>query len=158
MKCAQIHPNLAAFVVGGLEPEEAAEVEDHLASCPGCTNELRELQKVNRALDAAPPPATPPAYLKDEILSRVRAEGLSTSNTDEPEEPSPSEERTGSSRTFRFDRFKDLRIILPSAAAAIVAILALGIVFGLLREEPPVATIQLLPTPRRPPGLKDTGV
>jgi hypothetical protein len=155
MKCAHIHPNLAAFVVGGLEPEEAAEVEDHLASCPGCTNELRELQKVNRALDAASPPATPPAYLKDEILSRVRAEGLSTSNTDEPEEPSPSEERTGSSRTFRFDRFKDLRIILPSAAAAaIVAILALGIVFGLLREEPPVATIQLLPTPQEAAGLK----
>jgi anti-sigma factor RsiW len=41
MKCAEIHPNLAAFVVGGLEPKEAAEVEDHLASCPGCTNELR---------------------------------------------------------------------------------------------------------------------
>ena len=26
MRCAEIHPNLAAFVVGGVEPEEAAEV------------------------------------------------------------------------------------------------------------------------------------
>jgi anti-sigma factor RsiW len=36
MRCAEIHPNLAAFVVGGLEPEEAAEVKGHLASCPSC--------------------------------------------------------------------------------------------------------------------------
>src|SRR5215208_5208762 len=65
MKCAQIHPNLAAFVLGGLEPEEAAEVGRHLASCPGCRRELEEFRKVNRALDAAPPPADPPARLKD---------------------------------------------------------------------------------------------
>jgi anti-sigma factor RsiW len=39
MKCAQIHPNLAAFVVGGLEPEEAAEVEGYLTYCPGCRDE-----------------------------------------------------------------------------------------------------------------------
>jgi Anti-sigma-K factor rskA, C-terminal/Putative zinc-finger len=154
MNCAEIHPNLAAFVLRGLEPEEAAEVEVHLASCPGCTNELRELQKVNRALDAAPSSATPPAYLKDEILSRVRAEELSTSNTEESEASSTLEEHTASSRTSRFDRFKVLRIILPSAAAAaFVAILALGIVFGPLREEPPVATIQLVPTPQEAAGL-----
>jgi hypothetical protein len=34
MKCAEIHPNLAAFVVGGLEHKEAAEIDGHLASCP----------------------------------------------------------------------------------------------------------------------------
>jgi hypothetical protein len=28
-KCAEIHPNLTAFVVGGLEPEEAAQIEGH---------------------------------------------------------------------------------------------------------------------------------
>ena len=39
MKCAQIHPNLAAFVLSGLEPEEAAEVEGHLTYCPGCRDE-----------------------------------------------------------------------------------------------------------------------
>jgi anti-sigma factor RsiW len=93
MKCAQIHPNLAAFVVGGLEPKEAAEVRGHLASCPGCRHELEELRKVNRALEAAPPPADPPAYLKDEILSLVRAEGLSPSNKEEPEESSSLEEQ-----------------------------------------------------------------
>jgi len=123
MKCADIAPNLGAFVLGGLEPEEAAEIRHHLAFCLGCRNEPRELEKVNQALEAAPPPADPPGYLKDEILSRVRGE-----------EPVPSES------SFRF--------LLPLAAAtALVTIITLG-VFLSLQPEPPVSTIvQLAPTP-----------
>jgi hypothetical protein len=155
MKCAEIHPNLAAFALGGLEPEEAAEVRRHLASCPGCQKELEEIETVRHSLEAAPPPAAPPVYLKDEILSRVRAEGLSPSIKEEPEESSSLEEQTGSSRTSRFNRFKNLRIILPSvAAAAVVAMVTLGVFFGFMREELPVATIQLVPTPDEAAGLK----
>jgi hypothetical protein len=152
MRCAEVHPNLAAFVLDGLEPEEAAEVQRHLASCPRCQDEVRELRKVNRALEAAPPPADPPSYLKEGILSRVRAERLSVSDKEEPQ-GSSFEDRTGSSRTSRFNRLKDLRVVLPSAAA-IVAFVALGAFFGFLREEPPVATIQLVPTPREAAGLE----
>jgi len=153
MRCAEIHPNLAAFVLDGLEPEEAAEIRRHLASCPRCQDEARELRKVNRALEAAPPPADPPSYLKEGILSRVRAERLSVSDKEEPQ-GSSFEDRTGSSRTSRFNRLKDLRVVLPSAAAAIVAFVALGVFLGFLREEPPVATIQLVPTPREAAGLE----
>ena len=157
MRCAEVHPNLAAFVLEGLEPEEAAEIQRHLASCPRCQDEVRELRKVNRALEAAPPPADPPSYLKDGILSRVRAERLSVSDKEESQ-GSSLEDRTGPSRTSRFNRLKDLRVVLPSAAAAaIVAFVALGVFFGFLREEPPVATIQLVPTPARPSGSKGTG-
>ena len=153
MRCAEIHPNLAAFVLDGLEPEEAAEIRRHLASCPRCQDEARELRKVNRALEAAPPPADPPSYLKEGILSRVRAERLSVSDKEEPQ-GSSIEDRTGSSRTSRFNRLKDLRVVLPSAAAVIVAFVALGVFLGFLREEPPVATIQLVPTPREAAGLE----
>ena len=156
MKYAEVHPNLAAFVLGGLEPEEAAEVRLHLDSCPDCRSELEELWSVNRALDAAPPPATPPTYLKGEILSRVRAEQLSTSTkAGASEESSSLEEKRRSHRTSRFDRFKEFRLVLPSAAAAaLVAVTALGVFFGFLREEPPVATIQLIPTPQEAAGLE----
>lgn len=153
MRCAEVHPNLAAFVLDGLEPEEAAEIRRHLASCPRCQDEARELRKVNRALEAAPPPADPPSYLKEGILSRVRAERLSVSDKEEPQ-GSSFEDRTGSSRTSRFNRLKDLRVVLSSAAAAIVAFVALGVFLGFLREEPPVATIQLVPTPREAAGLE----
>jgi anti-sigma-K factor RskA len=153
MSCAEVHPNLATFVLDGLEPEEAAEVQRHLASCPRCQDEVRELRKVNRALEAAPPPADPPSYLKDGILSRVRTEQRSVSEMKEPQ-GSSFEDRAGSSRTSRFNRLKDLRVVLPSTAAVIVAFAALGVFFGFLREEPPVATIQLVPTPREAVGLE----
>jgi anti-sigma-K factor RskA len=141
MMCAEVHPNLAAFALGGLEPEEAAEVRRHLGSCAGCQRELEELEKVNRVLEVAPPPAVPPAYLKGEILSRVR------SNKEGTEQSSSLEVQRRSHRTSGFNRLKELRIVLPSAAAvALVAVIGLGIFFGFLREEPPVATIQLIPT------------
>jgi len=156
MKCTEAHPNLAAFVLGGLEAEEAAEVRHHLDSCPGCQRQLEELRKVNRALEAAPPPTAPPAYLKGEILSRVRAEQLSRSNkVVAADGSSPREEQRRSHSTSRFNRFKKLRIVLPSAAAAaLVAVITLGVFFGLLREETPVATIQLIPTPQEAVVLK----
>jgi len=156
MTSAEVHPNLAAFVLGGLEPEEAAEIQRHIASCADCQSELEELWSVNRALDAAPPPVAPPAYLKGEILSRVRTERLSPSNTAGCAESSSSmEEQRRSHRASRFDRIKNLRIVLPSAAAAaLVAAIALGVFFGFLREEIPVATIQLIPTPQEAVGLK----
>jgi anti-sigma-K factor RskA len=141
--------------LGGLEPEEAAEIQRHIASCAGCQGELEELEKMNRALDAAPPPAAPPAYLKEEILSRVRAEQLPPSNKEGTEASSSLEEKRRSRRTSRYNRFKNLRLALPSAAAAaVVAMMALGVFFGFSREEPPVATIQLIPTPQEAAGLK----
>jgi len=157
MKCVDIHPNLAAFALGGLEPYEAAEVRRHLASCPGCQKELRELEEVNHALEAAPSPsADPPAYLKDEILARLRASVRAEERTLSNEEESPSLEERGTPKAPRFARFKQLRIILPSvAAAAVVAVIALGIFFGFLREEAPVATIRLIPTPEEAAGLKE---
>ena len=156
MTCAEVNSNLAPFVLGGLEPEEAAEIQRHIASCADCQSELEELWSVNLALDAAPLPAAPPAYLKGEILSRVRAERLSPSNkAGRAERSSSLEEQRSSHRTSRFNRFKELRLVLPSAAAAaLVAVIALGVFFGLLREETPVATIQLIPTPQEAIGLK----
>ena len=156
MKCAEVHSNLAAFALGGLEPAESVEVRHHLASCSSCQTELRELEKVNHALEAAPSPsADPPAYLKDEILARARAEEPSLSNKEESEEPSSVEDHSRSSRTSRLNHIKALRVILPSvAAAAVVAMIALGVFFGFLREEAPVATIQLVPTPQEAAGLE----
>ena len=152
MKCAEIHPNLAAFVLDGLE---AAEVRLHVASCPGCQSELEELRKVNRALDAAPPPTVPPAYLKGEVLARVHAERLSPSNeAGTVNESSSLEEQVRSHRTSRFNLFKELRIARPSVVAALVATIVLGVFFGFLREEPPVATIQLIPTPQEAAKLE----
>ena len=131
MNCSEVHPNLGAFVLGGLESEEEVELQRHLAFCPTCRDELREFEEVSQALKATPPLADPPAYLKDEILAYVRAEGPSASNEERP--------------SFRDSRFKNLRFVIPGvAAAAVVAIVALGAFIG-LHTGSPVATIQLTP-------------
>ena len=45
MKCTEAHPNLAAFVLGGLEAEEAAEVRYHLDFCPGCQDNSKSFAR-----------------------------------------------------------------------------------------------------------------
>ena len=142
------HPDLTAFVMGGLDPEEARETRRHLASCSHCRIELEELQKVNRALEAASPSVDPPDYLKDEILTRLRAERTARLEYAEPERPSLSEEHTKSPGASRF------RLLSGVAAAAVVAVVALGILFGLPRVEAPVATVALVPTPEEAAGLE----
>src|SRR4051812_45194714 len=112
-KCAEVHPNLAAYVLGGLGSEEETEVRRHLALCPSCREKLKEFEEVRQALEAAPPLPDPPPHLKDEILSYVRAE-----------EPHPSDEELS---FFRGPRSRIRRLLVPSAAAAaLVAVIALG--------------------------------
>jgi anti-sigma factor ChrR (cupin superfamily) len=41
--CAELRESLGAYVLGALEPDEAAAVEAHLASCERCRDELAEL-------------------------------------------------------------------------------------------------------------------
>jgi len=137
MKCAEVRLQLGAFVLGGLEPDEAAQIRRHLASCSGCQNEFRELAEINQILGALPPPADPPGHLKDAVLSRVRRE-----------EPSSSNKRASS---------KNLRFALPVvAAAALIAIVAIGILSS-LKVEPPVITVELIPTPTLRDELRAEG-
>jgi hypothetical protein len=129
MRCAEVRSNLGAYVLGGLEPEEAAEVRRHLAFCSSCQNELEELEGINQPLTAAPPLADPPDNLKDEILSRMREEMRLSSL---------KKEQTSS---------KSLPLIFPGiAAAALVCIVGLGTLFG-LQVQSSVTTVGLIATP-----------
>ncbi len=128
MRCEDASSNLAAFVSGGMEPEEAAEMERHLAACSACREEREELERVHAALQAAPPPVDPPDHLKDEILSRMRAR-----------EGSESDPPAGERRSW------SLRVAIAGVAAAVAVMVAVWILPDLLRG-PPVATIRLVPT------------
>jgi hypothetical protein len=144
MNYPERHPDLTAFVLRELDPEASEEIRRHLASCPRCRDELEGLQKVNRALEAAPPPVDPPDYLKDEILTRLRAEKESRS---EPELPASSERRMKSPKAPRF------HLLSGVAVAAAATVVVFGIFFGLPRAEAPVATVALVPTSEEAAGL-----
>ncbi|MFD1930734.1 zf-HC2 domain-containing protein [Nonomuraea mangrovi] len=50
MTCEEVRLSLGAYTLGALDPEEALEIEVHLASCEGCTDELMELEGVSSFL------------------------------------------------------------------------------------------------------------
>jgi hypothetical protein len=141
------HPDLTAFVLGALDPAEAAETRSHLTSCPRCRSELEDLLKVNRALQAAPPPVDPPGHLKTEIITRLRTERESRTEYAEPGNPSSKGRQTKPPGVRRLH-------LLSGVAAAVVAVVVFGISFGLLRAEAPVTTVALVPTPEEAPGLE----
>ena len=84
--CAQIRPELGVYVLGAIAPADRARVSRHLASCPGCREELAGLAGLPallRAVPAAtalqlseerpPDPSGPPEPLVEGLIARVAA-------------------------------------------------------------------------------------
>ncbi len=70
------HPreDLTALLDGALSPARAAEVEEHVADCPACREELSRLRGAVAALRAlAPAPELPPAFAA-RLEARLRTE------------------------------------------------------------------------------------
>jgi anti-sigma-K factor RskA len=66
--------DLAAYLLGALEPGEVAELDRHLAVCERCRAELRRLEPAARALPEEVERIEPPAELRSRILGEVRAD------------------------------------------------------------------------------------
>ncbi|MET3922593.1 zf-HC2 domain-containing protein [Arthrobacter sp. UYEF20] len=54
MNGTEMHQLLGAYLLGGLEPADAADFEQHLESCAVCRQELDELASLPALLDAVP--------------------------------------------------------------------------------------------------------
>ncbi len=63
-----------AFVLGALEPAEAAAVRAHLATCDRDHTEIAELGSVLPVLDESVPVVEPPDGLKARIMAAAAAE------------------------------------------------------------------------------------
>jgi anti-sigma-K factor RskA len=66
--------DLAAYLLGALEPGEVAKLDRHLAVCERCRAELRRLEPAARALPEEVERIEPPAELRSRILGEVRAD------------------------------------------------------------------------------------
>ena len=91
------HPDVAAWVLGALDPDDAERFAGHLRSCEECQKAVAELEPVARMLQgatAAVPDATdagPPADLRERTLSRVEWAALLA----EPEAAAPEAAQAG---------------------------------------------------------------
>ncbi|MDP9071164.1 MAG: zf-HC2 domain-containing protein [Actinomycetota bacterium] len=67
---AEVRGALAAYAIGALEEPETARVEDHLASCPECRDEVRQLQEVTTS--ALGPDGDAPDGLWSRVSEAIR--------------------------------------------------------------------------------------
>ena len=70
----QRRDELAAYLLGALEPGEAAALEQHLAACEECRTELAWLRPAALALPESVERVEPPAELRTRIMAEVQPE------------------------------------------------------------------------------------
>ena len=66
--------DIAAYLLGALEPGEAAELERHIAGCPECEEELRRLRPAVRVLPETVERVEAPPALRSRLMEQVRSE------------------------------------------------------------------------------------
>jgi hypothetical protein len=106
--CREIRHALGVYVLGAIEPAERAQVEEHLATCPDCREELAGLAGL-------------PAMLRK--VPVVEAERLAASDSDLDAGELPSEELLESlvARTTNVRRMHRWRRVAAAAAVIVVA-------------------------------------
>ena len=67
--------DVAAYMLGALEPEEAADFERHAEDCERCRSEMRWLTAAVEVLPEAVERQEPPPELRERLLAEVGADG-----------------------------------------------------------------------------------
>jgi anti-sigma-K factor RskA len=65
------HPDLAGYLLGALDPAEAAAFEQHLEGCEACRAEVAELRGAAELLERAAPPVELPPGLRERTFAAV---------------------------------------------------------------------------------------
>jgi anti-sigma-K factor RskA len=67
----QYRENLALYAVGALIPEEARDLELHLADCASCREKLEGLRAAASQIVLAVEPVAPPVQLREELMTQL---------------------------------------------------------------------------------------
>jgi anti-sigma factor RsiW len=120
----ELESNVAAWVLGALDPEEAAVVQSHVEGCASCRETAARLQRAVTALPLVVEEVAPPARLRERVLAAAVASSGSTA--------APSRVRAKATPPARSRVFAPLFDRLPvyAAAAAVVVALVAGLVAG----------------------------
>ncbi len=123
MTGSSVHQLLGAYLLGGLEADEARTFEDHLATCAECRRELEELESLPALLDAVP---------RADAVALTVAGGPDTLS---PLEPEALPEKVLVHLSVR--RKKSRRRWAAVVGAVAAACLAVGFLAGPLLNQPP---------------------
>ncbi|HKO37274.1 MAG TPA: anti-sigma factor [Solirubrobacterales bacterium] len=110
--------DLAAYMLGALDPREAEDFESHLEGCEHCQQELRWLEPALHALPDEVERTEPPPQLRASLMAEVRA--------DAEAEARPAPARPARSRRW---------FLKPAVGFAVLALLVAGVVgYGVGRD------------------------
>ncbi len=101
--------DLAAYLLGALEADEATEMERHLEGCKRCQEETRWLQPAVQVLPESVERHEPPRVLREALMGEVR------------DDVREAQARTGATRSRRW-------LLKPAMGFAVVALLVAGVV------------------------------
>jgi anti-sigma-K factor RskA len=114
MSTAELHTLTGAYAVHALSDGERAEFEQHLADCPACEQEVRELSATADRLALAAS-VVPPPQLKEQVLRRI-----GTVRQDPPTVPAGRGRRASGDRPGLLRRLP--RFVLAACLAGAVAL------------------------------------
>jgi hypothetical protein len=122
------HPDLAGYLLGGLEDDELAAFEEHSGGCAACQRELADMGLVPSLLRRATPAVEPPPpELEERTFAAVASEARQS--TPAPRVPAPR-------------RRRGVRLPLALAAAAALALFA--VLFAVSANDDAHARIELV--------------
>lgn len=110
--------DLAAFLLGGLETDEADALERHLEDCQRCQDELRWLQPAIDLLPESIPQLEAPADLRARLMAEVRADAAPEAT------PEPARKAQRSGGLAGLQQFFLRPAVAMTAVALIVAVAA----------------------------------
>jgi anti-sigma-K factor RskA len=127
------HPDLAGYLLGGLEPAEENAFAEHLAGCDACRSELGELANLPGLLVDVPPAEPLPAGLEERTFLAIEAAAEAT----------PLAGRIVPITQAR--KARRTRWLAAAAAALLVIGVGIGVLTSLRKSSPaPLATIHLV--------------
>ena len=143
----RLRDDLAAYALGALDRDDAAELERHLDGCESCMARLRWLDPAVGLLPAAVPQLTPPDSLRENLIATVRAEAA-------PVAPSASEPDRLGDRLRRWWRGLAGAVWRPATAFAVLILLVAGIATGYLVRGADESSSEFFPA-KPAPGTTD---
>jgi anti-sigma-K factor RskA len=109
--------DLAAYLLGALNPREAADFERHLEGCDRCRQELRWLEPAVDTLPETVERTEPPPQLREALMAEVRRDLRA-----DPRAEAPAPARPAAASPWR--RW----LLRPAVGFAVVALLVAGVV------------------------------
>jgi anti-sigma-K factor RskA len=114
---------VAAYVLGALDPEEAAAVERHLESCARCQAGLRWAMPAINALPEAVEQVEPPSSLRTKLLNEAKRDAAARARAAAAEEGGPGARLT---EWLRGSRSRPL-VLSPAFGLLVIAMAVVAI-------------------------------